>query len=99
MTPALLGLFSIVTLLANLHAHKHELPVQQTAWHVKKLLTFSDALSIVKQNLFAHRYFRTSYMMHTEIRKLPSVRSNYRFSHSTPACILHLSYGCHLDKV
>jgi hypothetical protein len=30
-TPALLGLFSIVTLLANLHAQKQKLPVQQAA--------------------------------------------------------------------
>lgn len=91
MTPALLGLFSIVTLLANLHAQKHELPVQQTAWYVKKLPTFSDALSIVKQNLFAHRYFRTSYMR-TEIRKLPPVRLNYRFSRSTPG-LLQVPFG------
>jgi hypothetical protein len=83
-TPALLGLFSMVTLLANLHAQKHELPVQQTAWYAKKLPTFSDALSVVKQNLFAHHYFRTSHM-HTEIRKLPFARSNHRFSRSSPA--------------
>jgi len=91
MTPALLGLFSIVTLLANLHAKKQKLPVQQTAWYVKKLPTFSDALSIVKQDLFSHRYFRTSYM-HTEIRKLPSVRLNYRFSRLRPA-LLQVPFG------
>ncbi len=90
-TPALLGLFSMVTLLANFHAQKHELPVQQTAWYVKKLPTFSDALSIVKQNLFAHRYFRTSYM-HTNIRKLPSLRLNYRFSRPPPA-LLQVPFG------
>jgi len=31
VTPALLGLFSILTLLAYLHAQKQKLPVQQTA--------------------------------------------------------------------
>jgi hypothetical protein len=56
-TPALLGLFSIVTLLANLHAQKQKLPVQQAAWYNKQLPTFSDALRIVKQTLFSHRYF------------------------------------------
>lgn len=91
MTPALLGLFSMVTLLANLHAKKQKLPVQQTAWYVKKLPTFSDALSIVKQNLFAHRYFRTSYM-HTETQKLSSVRLNYRFSRLRPA-LLQVPFG------
>jgi DDE superfamily endonuclease len=84
MTPALLGLFSIVTLLANSHAQHKALPIQQTAWYIKKLPTFSDALSIVKQNLFAHRYFRTT-QFDNEIRKVPRVRSNYCFSRSTHA--------------
>jgi hypothetical protein len=91
MTPALLGLFSLVTLLANLHAQKHKLPIQQTAWYVKQLPTFSDALSIVKQNLFSHRYFRISYT-YTEIQKLPSVRSYYRLSRSSPA-FLQVPFG------
>lgn len=59
-TPALLGLFSIVTLLANLHAQKQKLPVQQAAWYNKQLPTFSDALRIVKQTLFSLRPFQTS---------------------------------------
>jgi len=81
-TPALLGLFSIVTLLANLHAQKQKLPVQQAAWYIKNLPTFSDALRIVKQTLFSHRYFRTS-QFYDEIRKVPRLRSNYRYSRST----------------
>jgi hypothetical protein len=90
-TPALLGLFSLVTLLANLHATKQKLPVQQTAWYAKWLPTFSDALSIVKQNLFAHRYFRTSFT-YTEIRKLPALRPNYRSSRS-PSALLQVPFG------
>lgn len=39
ITPALLGLFFLVTLLAHLHAQRHKQPVQQTAWHPKKLPT------------------------------------------------------------
>jgi hypothetical protein len=84
ITPALLGLFSIVTLLANSHAQKQKLPVQQTAWYVKKLPTFSDALNIVKNALFAQSRFRTS-RFHTEIRKVPPLRSNYYFLRSTHA--------------
>ena len=91
ITPALLSLFSVVTLLANLHARKHKLPVQQTAWYIKKLPTFSDALSIVKQTLFSHRHFRTS-RFYAETRKLPGVRSNYRFSRST-CTFLRVSFG------
>jgi hypothetical protein len=81
-TPALLGLFSIVTLLANLHAQKQKLPVQQAAWYIKKLPTFSDALRIVRQTLFSHGCFQTS-QFHDEIRKVPRLRSIYHFSRST----------------
>jgi hypothetical protein len=68
ITPALLSLFSIVTLLANLHAPKQKFPVQQTAWYQKKLPTFSDALTLVKETLFMQFYFPTS-LFHTNIRK------------------------------
>jgi hypothetical protein len=79
ITPTLLSLFSIVTLLANLHAHKQKLPIQQTAWYVKKLPTFSDALSIVQQTLASEIYFRTS-PIHRDVRKSPPPRSTYRSS-------------------
>ena len=81
ITPALLGLFSIVTLLANLHAREQKLPIQQTAWYVKKLPTFSDALNIVRETLHLHRYFRTSQFYH-EIQKTPDARSTHCFSRS-----------------
>jgi hypothetical protein len=60
ITPALLGLFSIVTLLAPCHARKKKLPVQQTTWHPKKLPTFSDVLALVKETLLLQQYFPTS---------------------------------------
>jgi len=91
ITPALFGLFSVVTLLANLHAQKHKLPIQPTAWYIKKLPTFSDALSLVKQSLFAQRHFRTSFSPY-QIRKPAAVRSTYRFSRSTHA-FLQVSFG------
>ena len=81
-TPALLGLFSIVTLLANLHAQKQKLPVQQAAWYKKQLPTFSDALRIVKQTLFSQLHFQTS-QFYGEIRKVLRLRSIYRYSRSS----------------
>jgi len=90
-TPALLGLFSIITLLANLHAQKQKLPVQPAAWYNKQLPTFSDALRIVKQTLFSHRYFQTS-QFYDEIRKVPRLRSNYRYSRSARTFLL-LPFG------
>ena len=74
VTPALLGLFSMVTLLANLHAQKQALPIQQTAWYLKQLPTFSDALSIVRQTLSVQQHFRTSRFQYN-IRKVPRWRS------------------------
>lgn len=91
VTPALLGLFSMVTLLANLHAQKQKLPVQQAAWYNKQLPTFSDALRIVKQTLFSRRHFQTS-QFYAEIRKVPRLRYNYRFSRSSRT-FLSLSNG------
>jgi hypothetical protein len=76
-TPALLSLFSLVTLLANVHARQDNLPVQRTAWYVKKLPTFSDALSIVQQTLVSQILFRTS-ALHSEVQKVSPKRSKYR---------------------
>jgi hypothetical protein len=70
-----------VTLLANLHAKKQKLPVQQAAWYNKQIPTFSDALRIVKQTLFSHRCFQTS-QFYDEIQKVPRLRFTYRFSRS-----------------
>ncbi|MGA2490858.1 MAG: transposase [Anaerolineales bacterium] len=59
-TPALLGLFSLVTLLANTHARKAKIPVRQAAWYNKSRPTFSDALALIRQELWHHRYFQLS---------------------------------------
>jgi hypothetical protein len=82
VTPALFSLFSVVTLLSNLHARQQKLPIQQAAWYLKKLPTFSDALNIVKETLYAHRYLRTSHFHH-EVRKVPRTRTTYRLSRCT----------------
>jgi hypothetical protein len=91
ITPALLSLFSLVTLLANAHARKDDLPVQQTAWYTKKLPTFSDALTTVKQNLYSYLYFQISPVRH-EVQKSPPIRSAYRYARSMHA-FFHVSFG------
>jgi hypothetical protein len=60
ITPALLSLFSLITLLANCHAQKNQLLIQRTTWYNKKLPTFSDALATVKQEFWSQIFFRTS---------------------------------------
>jgi hypothetical protein len=60
-TPALLALFSIVTLLAHRHySEQQDLLARQAAWYVKRLPTFADALAIVRQQLWRDVGFRTS---------------------------------------
>jgi len=86
ITPAWFSLFSVVTLLANLHARQQKLPIQQAAWYIKKLPTFSDALHIVKETLYAHRYFRTS-PFYNEVRIVPRARPTYRLSRFSHAFV------------
>jgi hypothetical protein len=69
-TPILLGLFSLVTLLAHTHARHDKLPVRQAAWYSKPLPTFIDALAIVRQNFWQHLYFQPSHFQ-GDIRKFP----------------------------
>ena len=47
-TPCLLGLFSLVTLMADRLASTGGLPVQKDAWYEKPNPTFSDALATVR---------------------------------------------------
>ncbi len=59
-TPALLGLFSVITLFANRSARRGRLPVRQSAWYTKQSATFSDALAVVRQCLWRELGFSLS---------------------------------------
>src|SRR5215211_4989931 len=59
-TPALLGLFSLVTLFAQASLHGQSLPVRQAAWYAKTAPTFSDTLAFVRQPLWPVTVFSTS---------------------------------------
>jgi hypothetical protein len=58
-TPALLGLFSLVTLWAG-EILGHGWKPRQAAWYAKSHLTFSDALAAVRSRLWATTIFDTS---------------------------------------
>ena len=75
-TPALLGLFSLITLLANTHAKQGKIPIRQAAWYSKPLPTFSDAVALVRQELWQHRYFQLS-QKRLDVRKLQPDLLNY----------------------
>jgi hypothetical protein len=51
-TPTLLGLFSLVTLLAYRLTQDKPFPVLTSAWYVKKEPTFSDALAVVRRHIY-----------------------------------------------
>jgi hypothetical protein len=51
-TPCLLGLFSVVVLMAQA-AHPDRLPTRQAAWYHKPEATFSDALAAARRALWA----------------------------------------------
>jgi DDE superfamily endonuclease len=54
-TPALLGLFSLVTLLAHAPMTVDPPPVRQAAWYRKGDPTFADALALVRRALWDHQ--------------------------------------------
>jgi len=59
-TPALLGLFSLVALMANDLITSFTIPVRTAAWYTKELPTFADALALVRRCLWRRCHFSTS---------------------------------------
>ena len=51
--PALLGLFSVVTLFAHRYMAKGEGSIRRTAWYDKSHPTFSEALALVRRKLWS----------------------------------------------
>jgi hypothetical protein len=71
-TPTLLGLFSLVTLLA--HPTMQVIPLaRRAAWCHKPLPTFSDALAIVRRDLWACQANICMSRSDTDMVKLPRV--------------------------
>jgi DDE superfamily endonuclease len=72
-TPALMGMFSLVTLLAHQHYRQditHPASVQVAAWYTKTTPTFSDALALVRRHLWMQTTFPTS-LWNADIEKVP----------------------------
>lgn len=57
-TPALLGLFSLVTVQAHAALSSSSSPaLRQSAWYAKPAPTFADALAVVRRHLWTHTTF------------------------------------------
>jgi hypothetical protein len=59
-TPVVLGLFSIVTLMADHLLNSQTMPVRTAAWYTKERPTFAEALALVRRCLWSRCYFSTS---------------------------------------
>ncbi len=59
-TPALLGIFSLVTLFAFRLTQNQPLPVRTAAWYTKPEPTFADAIAFVRFYLWTHMEFTKS---------------------------------------
>ena len=69
-TPALVSLDSIMTLTAHLLIEKGATCVRSTAWYGKTRPTFSDAIALVRRQLWEHIHFSTS-QQETDLMKIP----------------------------
>jgi hypothetical protein len=56
-TPCLLGLVSLIVLIAYELAPAHQLPIQQAAWYAKTEATFADVIAFVRRQIWSARYF------------------------------------------
>jgi hypothetical protein len=72
-TPILLGLFSLVTLLATRLVRDGALPVRTAAWYAKRAPTFSDALAAVRR-----QWWRTASVSCTSPREVAMVNLSRR---------------------
>jgi hypothetical protein len=69
-TPALLGLFSLVTLLVHRLLQGKDLPTRQAAWYQKASPSFSDALAFLRLQLWPARVIWRS-PAQTDIVEIP----------------------------
>lgn len=69
-TPALLGLFSLVTLFAQQVLDEQPFPLRQAAWSPKALRTFSDTLACVRLHVWPSTFFCLSSSEH-EVVQIP----------------------------
>jgi hypothetical protein len=59
-TPTLFGCYSLVTLMAHALPRAKARVARTAAWYAKPRPTFSDALAVVRRELWSHSHFSTS---------------------------------------
>jgi len=71
-TPALLSLYSIITLIAHQLFQKESTRVRVTAWYANIRPTFADTMALVRRHLWDHLHCSTS-QHETDMIKIPRV--------------------------
>jgi hypothetical protein len=59
-TPCVLGLYSLVILLAERLRMQQALPVRRDIWYAKETVTFSDMIAMVRRWLWTAQHFQMS---------------------------------------
>jgi hypothetical protein len=59
-TPALLGMFSLITLLGYQLTQDQPMPVRTAAWYTKRTATFSDVIALVRRYLWTTMKYTNS---------------------------------------
>ena len=79
-TPCLLGLFSVVTLLAARLGPQARLPVATAAWYRKTRPTFADTLAAVRRHMWADHGFLTSRHAAEATKPPPDLREGIAYA-------------------
>ena len=79
-TPGLLGLFSVVTLLAARLAPRARLQVSTSAWYHKKHPTFSDTLAAVRRQIWTEQGLATSRHSAQPTKLSPALREGIAYA-------------------
>lgn len=59
-TPALLGMFSLITLIGYRLTREQKMPVRSAAWYTKQTATFSDVIALVRRELWTTMKYTNS---------------------------------------
>jgi hypothetical protein len=69
-TPCLMGMFSLITMMAQELSESGKLKIRSAIWYQKETATFSDAIGCVRQQIWEFESFQTS-KIEVEIIKIP----------------------------
>ena len=69
-TPCLMGMFSLVAMVAQELSKQGKLKMRQAVWYHKEVATFSDAIGCVRQQIWEWQSFQTA-GAEVEMLKIP----------------------------